>query len=114
MIRPEPTLRALSPRPSAFNVDSMLDDDMKTARRRAERAITEDGFLDIRNIKFPKPETFDDEVSKRACLLFGYLPTWALELRLVADNYLGIKCERTFNPLLLVSFPTENDAFELN
>lgn len=71
MIRPEPSLRALSPRP-AFNVDSMLDDDLKTARRRAERAITEDGFLDIRNIKFPKAEVFDEEV----CMLL--LLCWAL------------------------------------
>lgn len=45
----------------------MFEDDLKTARRRAERAITEDGFLDIRSIKFPKPliaDTFDDEVRK--------------------------------------------------
>lgn len=95
MIRPEPTLRALSPRPSAFNVGSMVDDDMKTARRRAERAITEDGFLDIRNIRFPKPETFDDEVSKRGCLLFGYLPTWVLDLRLAAGNYLATSIRET-------------------
>lgn len=43
----------------------MFEDDLKTARRRAERAITEDGFLDIRNIKLPKPliaDHFDDEV----------------------------------------------------
>lgn len=60
-------MRALSPRPPPkFSaVDDMFEDDLKTARRRAERAITEEGFLDIRNIKFPKPliaDTFDDEV----------------------------------------------------
>lgn len=56
----------------------MLDDDLKTARRRAERAITEDGFLDIRNIKFPKAEVFDEEV----CMLL--LLCWALTWRWVA------------------------------
>lgn len=51
------------PKPK-YSVDDMFDDDMKSARRRAERAITEDGFLDS-NIKFPRPviaNDFDDEV----------------------------------------------------
>lgn len=51
----------------------MFNDDMKTARRRAERAITEDGFLDIRNIKLPKPliaDNFDDEVCSLLLLLW--------------------------------------------
>lgn len=63
--RPEVTTRAISPRPSKFNVDEMFEDDLKSARRRAERAITEEGFLDVRNIKFPKPsiaDNFDSEV----------------------------------------------------
>lgn len=49
-------------------MDNMFDDDLKLARRRAEKAIVEDGFLDVKDIKFPRPvivDEFDEEVSAR-------------------------------------------------
>lgn len=47
-------------------MDDMFADDMSSARRRAERAITEDGFLDIKSVRLPRPliaDHFEDEVS---------------------------------------------------
>lgn len=65
--RPDISERSTLPRPTTrFNVDDMFDDDLKTARRRAEKAITEDGFLDVKDIRFPKKfiaDEFDEEVT---------------------------------------------------
>lgn len=50
-----------------INVDDFFDEDLKSARRRAEKVIAEDGIFDSKDMKLGKPfptpnEEFDEEV----------------------------------------------------
>ncbi|GAB0088566.1 ATP-dependent RNA helicase dbp4 isoform X1 [Sergentomyia squamirostris] len=56
--------RTVRPR---INVDDFFDEDLKSARRRAEKVIAEDGIFDGKDIKLGKPmptpnDDFDEEV----------------------------------------------------
>lgn len=68
--RPLSSERFQSPaRPTIFGADPFNDEPIETARRRAERAITEDAFFDVRGARVPKSaigaaiDDFDDNVS---------------------------------------------------
>uniref|UniRef100_A0A1B0DNI6 Uncharacterized protein n=1 Tax=Phlebotomus papatasi TaxID=29031 RepID=A0A1B0DNI6_PHLPP len=50
-----------------INVDDFFDEDLKSARRRAEKVIAEDGIFDAKDMKLGKPfptpnEEFDEEI----------------------------------------------------
>lgn len=57
-------------RPAFFGADPYHDEPIETSRRRAERAITEDAFFDVRGARVPKStigaaiDEFDENVSK--------------------------------------------------
>lgn len=69
--RPLSSERIPSPaRPAFFGADPYHDEPIETSRRRAERAITEDAFFDVRGARVPKStigaaiDEFDENVSK--------------------------------------------------
>ncbi|XP_059613112.1 uncharacterized protein LOC132259481 [Phlebotomus argentipes] len=62
--RPESADRYVKPR---VNIDDFFDEDLKTARRRAEKVIAEDGIFDSKDLKLGRPlptanDEFDEEV----------------------------------------------------
>lgn len=74
--RRESVEKLLSSRPK-LNVDDLLDEDLLTARRRAERAINEDAFFDSRGARIPKPainslaleDDIDEEVNLKQIII---------------------------------------------
>lgn len=81
MCRQESAEKVLLSRPKV-NVDDLLDEDLQLARRRAERAITDDTFFDSRGAKVQQKFTqksaqaeddIDEEVRAFECGLLFYI-----------------------------------------
>lgn len=78
--RRESVEKLLASRPK-LNVDELLDEDLLTARRRAERAINEDAFFDSRGARIPKPainslaleDDIDEEVNLKQIIAYQTL-----------------------------------------
>lgn len=98
LTRPLASERIQSPaRPTIFGADPFNDEPLENARRRAERAITEDAFFDVRGARVPKSsintaiDEFDENVNDH---------------HLCIGNWQRIKCVLVFSAGTIIIEPT--------